>query len=185
MKIVVVLNSEPNCGKDTVARYMQESYGYTIKEMKGKLYQDVADYYNVPVELIKMFHNDRTLKEKPSDFFAGKSPREAMIYVAEQVIKPKYGNNHYAENVFHEILADKTNGFFVISDGGSPSEEEVIDKYRLHDDLKVKTIYISREQNYISKDVRRKFKTINATIDNNGTLHQLYENIDRIVGIYS
>lgn len=185
MKIVVVLNSEPNSGKDTVAKYMHDAYGYTVKEMKNKLYHDVAEYYNVPVELIKMLHNDRLLKEKPNDFFAGKSPRDAMIHVAEKVIKPVHGVDHYAENIFHDILADKEHGFFVISDGGSPSEEEVINKYRLHEDLKIKTIYVDRRQNYQSNDVRRKFKQINATIDNNGTLQQLYEHIDNIVGIYS
>lgn len=69
-KTVVIFNSPKGSGKDISAQYMREYFTCgTILAFKDELYKDTAEYFNVPVEDLKEYHSDRSLKEKSSLMF--------------------------------------------------------------------------------------------------------------------
>lgn len=180
MKLVIVLNAAPNSGKDTIADYIIKNYDFTKHEFKSLLYQDVADYYNVNLETVIKLNENRYEKNKPQSIFNNLKPRDALIYVAENIIKPKYGFYRYVDDIFNKIKESK-DSYFIISDGGSPHEEERIDFYK--NEFKIYKIVIEKNDTNYKEDVRTKFKHYDQIIYNNDNLEKLYFNIDKVVSI--
>ncbi|EDV3179113.1 hypothetical protein CSP48_004026 [Salmonella enterica subsp. arizonae] len=65
-------------------------------------------------------YNDRNRKEKPLECLSGKTPREIMIWISEDIIKPQFGNDYFgrrfneiARTIYHPIIC---------TDGGFPDE---------------------------------------------------------------
>ncbi len=124
--MIVILNGPPNVGKDTLADNLVK----TTKDIwqkcsfKEKLYYDVANYYSVDVSWFKTIATNRVTKEIKFTELGYISPREAMIYVSEEIIKPTYGKDHYGQYLAEIInnIAIEVN--IVIADGGF--EEELI-----------------------------------------------------------
>ena len=120
-KIVVVLNGPPGIGKDTLAELM-EIHNYSHGSFKEGLYAATAEHYNVPLDVVKALCTNRVTKENPTPTFSNKTPRKALQYVSEEVMKPVWGQAY-----FGNLLAktcENTGGDFVISDGGFPEEIE-------------------------------------------------------------
>lgn len=69
-KTVVIFNAAPNSGKDVACQYLK---GYfqtgNILAFKDELYKDTAEYFNIDVEDLVVYHNDRELKEIPDLMF--------------------------------------------------------------------------------------------------------------------
>ena len=96
-KTVVIFNSPPNSGKDIAAQYLR---GYfqtgTILAFKDELYKDTAEYFNIDVEDLILYHADRELKEIP-DLMFGKFQSESLkqyffglLYVIGVLLNNKY-----------------------------------------------------------------------------------------------
>lgn len=64
---VVILNSPPNGGKDSVANYLtKKNYEiYSHKEFKNKLFVLTKELFNISDERFDKIYNDRNLKERP------------------------------------------------------------------------------------------------------------------------
>ena len=77
-KTVVIFNSPPNSGKDVAVQYLR---GYfctgEVLAFKDELYLDTARHFDIGVEDLVDYHNDRDLKEKPSLMFP-KYQRESL-----------------------------------------------------------------------------------------------------------
>lgn len=125
MKKVIILNGAIGSGKDEIAKYLVSKY-------KGKLYLDVnkKQFKDPLIELTKKFyglsHNEwellssRDYKEKPHATLHGMSPRNALIHVSENVIKPVFG-----KDIFGKLtLQNLSEGINIFSDGGF--KEEII-----------------------------------------------------------
>ena len=69
-KTVVIFNAAPNAGKDVSADYMH-SYFQSGQRLSFKeaLYQDTAEYFGIDVNDLIEYHEDRNLKETPSEMF--------------------------------------------------------------------------------------------------------------------
>lgn len=129
---VIILNGPMGSGKDTIANLLVEHLGaYNIPavrwEFKQALWEAVADHYSlgdVAIRHLKEVHDNRSLKEKPQVLLFGKSTRQALIHVSEDIYKPKYGKDVFG---WHSAaaLADLQAAEYrlaVGSDGGFPEE---------------------------------------------------------------
>ena len=69
-KTIVIFNAPPCAGKDVSADYMH-SYFQSGQRLSFKeaLYEDTAKYFGIDVKNLIEYHEDRSLKEVPSDLF--------------------------------------------------------------------------------------------------------------------
>ena len=119
-----------NCGKDTLGGLLQTRLGGTMQQFKEQLYVATAEHFKLPLNSFVKVATDRVLKEVESPYlnlppeeyiklkeYLGKdfsidlrryeaqsiTPREAMIYLSELVVKPTLGEAYFgikaAENM--------------------------------------------------------------------------------------
>lgn len=118
-KKCIILNGPPGCGKDTIAKLLVEQ-GFSKFENKAPMF-DVA-LAMTGIDRKKWFrrYNNREKKELPWDELNGMSCREFMIWISEDVMKPRLGDNIFGKLAAKAALA--TPGSVVFSDGGFQSE---------------------------------------------------------------
>ena len=116
--MIILFNGPPGSGKDEGASFFK-SYGFKHLSFKYQLFKETIRYFNVDEEWFMLGYNNRKEKEVPSSFLNHMSRREAMIYVSEEIIKPKRGLNYFGKLVANEIDLSKD---YCISDGGFVDE---------------------------------------------------------------
>ena len=149
----IILNAPKEAGKNVIADRISELTGASHSEFKQHLYDCTATLFNVPREFLLALLTDRITKEVPSSYFVIKykeykklrditkggvkssnmgdmvdiaiSPREALIYTSEIVIKPRMGDSYFGKVVANNIDTDKG---VVFSDGGFIEEVEEVQK---------------------------------------------------------
>jgi hypothetical protein len=147
---VVILNAPPGAGKDTVARALCEAAGADHLEFKSHLRKCTALLFGVDLDWFLRAADDRDLKDVETPLLTllrynylplseamGRdypplvetlqlSPREALIYTSEVVIKPSFGADYFGRMAANSI--DLPWGS-VFSDGGFIEEvSPVLDK---------------------------------------------------------
>lgn len=125
-RTALILNGPPDSGKDTLAELLTAK-GYQHDRFKAGLYRATAEYFVVPLVEVTQLCTDRLHKEDENLAFpmakyknAYYSPREALIHVSEDIMKPEFG-----QDVFGQAVAKKHRGGtgdVVFSDGGFPAE---------------------------------------------------------------
>ena len=116
---VILLNSPPNSGKDVTASTISKATGASHLEFKNTLHNiamaitglSKAEYFSI--------YNDRKLKELPHPKFLGKSPREMLIWISEDVCKPEFGQDYFGKPAANAITPRSG---AVFSDSGFPIE---------------------------------------------------------------
>ena len=69
-KVVVIFNAAPSSGKDVATDFMLNYFNTGLKaSFKDALYVDTANHFNIAVDDLIDHHNDRSLKEIPSEMF--------------------------------------------------------------------------------------------------------------------
>lgn len=116
-KKIILLNSAPNSGKDVAARYFATHYCFHHKEFKAKLFELTKCIYSVSDEDWGNLYT-RENKEKPSELLDGLTPRQALIKVSENIIKPNFGKDYFGKAAAKELL----NGVNIFSDSGFVEE---------------------------------------------------------------
>ena len=124
-KKVVILNAPPNSGKDYFVEQLKEKgihevggMSWSHKELKRPLVELVKNLYSLSDNDVEHL-SSRENKEKPSSLLNGKSWREAMIFVSEEVVKPALG-----KDIFGKVAASNLSvGINIFTDGGF--EEEI------------------------------------------------------------
>lgn len=112
--MIILFNGPPRSGKDFAADHFKKK-GFKHLSFKYQLYKETIKYFDVNEQWFMTRYKNRTEKETPSALLGHMSCREAMIYVSEQVIKPKKGLDFFGKQVANEIEDDKD---YCISDGG-------------------------------------------------------------------
>jgi hypothetical protein len=119
---IIILNSPPMSGKDTIANLMMRNSLVDMQASFKKPLFDVARGVlgegNFRVFMEK--YNDRKTKEKPFPVLNGKSPRQFLIAISEDFIKPVMGDD-YMGRYMADYVAD-AGADIVISDGGFDAE---------------------------------------------------------------
>lgn len=127
--VAVILNGPPGVGKDTLAEMLEE-YGFAHCAFKHQLYADTAIHYELDYTHFVAAATDRKTKEEPYLEY-GMTPRDMLIHVSENVMKPQFGEDYFGKAAAMNCLMQ---GFtlVVFSDGGFGAEVEQLDEFFNH-----------------------------------------------------
>jgi hypothetical protein len=119
-KLVVVINGPPGCGKDAAVSSLRSDYPYDTSqvEFKGKLFEITSVIFGVSLYDLRSSWYTRKLKEQPREELKGLSPRQALIKVSEEVIKPNFGKSYFGGALAMTIKP----GLTLVSDSGFVEE---------------------------------------------------------------
>lgn len=116
--MIILFNGPPGSGKDAAADFFKEK-SFKHLSFKYQLYKETINYFGVDEQWFMEGYKIREEKEKPSSLLGHMSRREAMIYVSEEIIKPKKGLDYFGKLVANEIDLSKN---YCVSDGGFVDE---------------------------------------------------------------
>ncbi len=116
MSRLVILNGPPSSGKDSIVKAVveQNPEDFNHVEFKAKLIQITKVIYDISDERWDEVYTT-VGKEQPLEELEGLSPRQALIKVSEEVIKPNFGNDYFGKSL---VRATKPNMINLCSDGG-------------------------------------------------------------------
>lgn len=120
---IVLLNAPKGAGKDTIGIELQNLYGCQLRAFKTKLYE-IAYPFTKGLSYVEFLHycTDRELKEKRSNHFWSKSPRDFLIFISERIVKPHFGKNFFGLSATESISAEDFNKGVVFTDSGFEEE---------------------------------------------------------------
>lgn len=116
---VIVFNGPPGVGKDEAASFLVAHYGFKALSFKHQLFVETIAYFGVDHDWFMNDYDNRAIKERPEELLGGRSRRQALIHVSEDVLKPARG-----KGVFGEQVAKQLNSVtdYTISDSGFSEE---------------------------------------------------------------
>lgn len=123
MRKAIIFNGPPSSGKDFGAFHVKKKYHAQHLQMKDKLISITCEIYSISRKQWDAMYT-RKEKERPQKLLEGKTPRQAIIHVAEKIIKPNFGLNYFGKATAKRLR----NGLNVVSDGGFT--EEAIEFYK-------------------------------------------------------
>lgn len=136
MAKIIILNAPPGSGKDTIGReiYVQTGGQVKLLSFKAPMFEIArAMLGNKRYEMFLKAYEDRKRKESPQAFLNGKTPREFMIWISEDVIKPAFGSGYFGIRLGE--LAKDAGRDVVVTDGGF--EREVVELIALGHEVKL------------------------------------------------
>ena len=118
---IIFTSNAPRSGKDTATRLLmsQFSYMHPIKiTMAGPLYDAIGSLFGIdPNEWNELYEHE---KDIPTTRLKGHSPRTALQWLAEDVMKPTYGVAFFGEIAAQRATQARSGGheLAIVSDGG-------------------------------------------------------------------
>lgn len=149
---LIVLNAPPRAGKDTIARELQSEYMVSTASFKAPMFNIVLAMLGQAryAEFMRIYNSDEKDSARP-DFMAGMTCREFMIWVSEDVIKPKFGKRYFGELMAEHLkVLFQTDESCICTDGGFPDEIEAL----IDAGIEVKLVRLHREGFDFSNDSR-------------------------------
>ena len=126
MAKIIILNAPPHAGKDTIGNKLVDStrlYHVAQLSFKAPMFEIAkAMLGERDYDRFMAAYNDRSQKEKGQSFLNGKSPREFMIWISEDVIKPQFGNNYFGKRFSERARELGRFNPIICTDGGFPDE---------------------------------------------------------------
>lgn len=176
MRTIVLLNACPGAGKDVIANYLQENYGFWHIKFADVIRSVVSATFGIPNEEIDQWKS----QEIGPGLGTG---RDFMISFSEEFIKPRFDRAFFAIQTAERVLAAKDQ-LLVVSDVGFIYEAcAFIRHIRENSDEEVRFClwHIHRDGTSFKGDSRgwvwlKEFPAV--IIENNGTLKDLYERVD-------
>lgn len=115
MKKIILLNAPPGAGKDLAAMYLCQALNGTHQQFKESLYEATHEHYGLKeAGLDYDVYTNRERKDKPMLIFGHISPRQALIHISEDVIKPIKGKAYLGQMAAQRLQ----DGWNVFSDSG-------------------------------------------------------------------
>lgn len=136
---IILFNGAPGSGKTESARYFADKYKSLEINFKEPLVDLTKRFYQFSDSEWKHFYKRENKETVIQEI--GKSPRQCLIHVSEEVIKPVFGNG-----VFGKIVADRIKNISyhntdTVVCGDCGFIEEV---YELVKEFGIKNIYLVR-----------------------------------------
>lgn len=118
---IIFINGHKRSGKDTLGHIFARDHGAAIHKAAEPLYKAIQETFSLsPMQWASLYVES---KETPCEELWGLSPRQAMIWLSEEVIKPRFG-----EHFFGYQLAMRINtcgdDLIVVTDSGMIREVE-------------------------------------------------------------
>ena len=158
---VFILNGPPAIGKDTLAANIGRVFNFPVAMFKTALYEATAKHFHVSLDYMTNVATAREFKERPNKYLGDASPRQALIHVSENVIKPMFGKKFFglkAVDFLHKQVILSNN--VVFSDGGFPEECECLVEHG----FEVHIIQLHHPDVDFSKDSRNYVDVPGATV---------------------
>lgn len=128
MAKIIVLNGPAAIGKDTIANEaLARNLVDSTHSFKAPMFEIAKVALGAKWDLFMDCYADRTLKEAPAMWLCGMSPRQFMIHLSENFIKPALGNQHFGTLAAEAI--GSSGDTIVMSDGGFPDELRALAEY--------------------------------------------------------
>jgi hypothetical protein len=138
---VIILNGPPRSGKDIAATFIKKDMRnvgmFTFKRPLVAVLRAIVPVDNSHHHT--MLNTD--LKDVESQWCGGLTPRQLMIKISEEWIKPVFGNDHLGKLAAYQIQTTPCE-FAVFPDGGFDDEVKVLAKTFGYDNIYV--IHIHR-----------------------------------------
>ena len=162
--LIIMFNAPPQSGKDTCADAIMEVFkGVHKVNFKDSLYKRSAAILGYDLSFWTSICQNNILKDKPmkdikigTQLIRNATPRDMLIAVAENVIKPEFGNNIFAVDALNSIRQHMLNNIgdniFVMPDCGFDYEADVIKG--AFPNAKVVVVRIEREGHTFDNDSR-------------------------------
>jgi hypothetical protein len=155
-----IFNGPPGSGKDEACHFLKTNYGYKHLQFKDELFRATAQFYDVSLDWFLDGYDDRVIKERPDHRLDGFSRRGALIYVSEEIIKPRYGKDYFGVKTSEKV---DLSADYCFSDGGFV--EEVLplinkigrDKIRIVQLYRTGCSFTSDSRNYIDGILTEEF----------------------------
>lgn len=122
MKNVLFLNGPPGSGKSTIAEYLEKEHGFVRLSYKTPLVSLVQRFYGVSDTWWQGVYQHGT-KDLPQAVLGGLSCRQALIHIAEGVVKPVFGKGIFGDWMYSQLCSMPRGTNVVIDDLGF--EEEI------------------------------------------------------------
>lgn len=120
MAKIIILNGPPGCGKDTIGNLLTKNVDHFMHmvSFKKPLFDIAASMLSKrDFRKFLLAYNYRELKESPLGCLNGMSPREFIIWISEEVIKPRFGSGYFGDRLTSHIN-EIGNYDVVCTDGG-------------------------------------------------------------------
>ncbi len=119
------LNAPPRAGKDLTASTLAEiSSRFHPVKFAEPLYNSIPVMFGIPMDHWDYLYQNH--KEDPRQELRGMTPRKAMIWLSEDVMKPKFGNDVFGHSLMNKVRGlmrtVPSDTIFVASDSGFLSE---------------------------------------------------------------
>lgn len=202
-KKVILFNGAPNSGKDASASILKDLFGFgAIHAFKDELYKATAKHYDVDLDQFVTMARDRILKETKSRILVenrgksllarivsfvmnlfsnqGISPRQALIHVSEDLIKPVYGNDFFGKQLANTINLSKEEYFFIPDSGFIDELRPLVEAghevyvVRIHRDG---CTFQNDSRSYMTDELLAEFGLKGIDLYNNGTLEDLKQSL--------
>ena len=181
--LVVMFNAPPRAGKDTACEILMRKFPESVKYeyFKEYLYKESAKVLGLDFNFWASVCQNGDLKDKPmlrlqtGEAEGSVTPRDILINVAENILKPKHGKDCIANATAHKIAktiqqfkAEKGyNPIIVVPDLGFPYEADAV--RAIIPSAEVAVVHIKREgytfegdsRNYVPK---AKYRIENTTL---------------------
>ncbi|MGL5015024.1 MAG: hypothetical protein ACRC6V_12150 [Bacteroidales bacterium] len=132
MSKIYILNAPPQTGKDTIADLVIAECGVHTCSFKYPMYN--LFIHTTGMSASEFFDNYDTpgWKDSSQEFLNGRKPRELMIHISEEYVKPFFGEDYYGKWVadyikFAEFEAEKE-FTWILPDGGFQPEFDAMKK---------------------------------------------------------
>lgn len=202
-KKVILFNGAPNSGKDASASILKDLFGFgAIHAFKDELYKATAKHYDVDLDQFVTMARDRTLKETKTRILVenkgksllarivsfvmnlfsnqGISPRQALIHVSEDLIKPVHGNDFFGKQLANTINLSKEEYFFIPDSGFIDELRPLVEAghevyvVRIHRDG---CTFQNDSRSYMTDELLAEFGLKGIDLYNNGTLEDLKQSL--------
>lgn len=134
---ILLLNAPAQSGKDTVASILETGYGFRPNSFKNPLFYLFCHTAGFDYEEFMDLYSTDGWKDTPNEKLNGKTPRDLMIHISENYIKPFFGDTYFGEALANQIESyelahgDNVEYSWVIPDSGFNDEAQVlIDKFK-------------------------------------------------------
>lgn len=183
MQHVILLGHKARTGKDTVADYLFNQYGFFRYGLADKLKQVVADLYAFDEE--QMYGKFKDVEDLR---YPGFTPRQILQKFGQE--QKEVISNFWAKYLFASIDLGGRDCNYVVPDCRFPDEiQTALDWERINPkERRVTTVKIVRDNaaeisgaDHISETALGEYKHWNFVILNNTTVADLYKRVDEMV----